>query len=220
MNFTREPIIETVITPKEGSRLVVRSSKVAGLEEHTIEALEVVSFGQALFFRSQERPKCFLLPVSDYEVLEVRETRMVLKAGPLEKGVKSGGGRESSAKKEKPEEELLVMETYGEEDIQPAAEESKETPPQELKSEKKRDRHRRRRRKGKLEGKEETLPTDDLGESYAEEGERPTFTSLIPPPSTLISESMASYKTNPEYSKTFIQQESDFPPPPPLLEDV
>lgn len=88
MDFTREPIIETVITPREGYRLVVRSSKGAGSEEHFVDALEVVSFGSGIFFRSLERPKPFIVPVSDYEVLEVREPRMVLKT-PGEQNVKA-----------------------------------------------------------------------------------------------------------------------------------
>ena len=79
VNFTREPIKETVITPKDGCKLVVRNSKGVGQEDYFVDALEVVSFGSALFFRSLERPKAFLLPVSEYEVLEVKETRMVLK---------------------------------------------------------------------------------------------------------------------------------------------
>lgn len=88
MDFTREPIIETVITPREGYRLVVRSSKGAGSEEHFVDALEVVSFGSGIFFRSLERPKPFIVPVADYEVLEVREPRMVLKT-PGEHGAKA-----------------------------------------------------------------------------------------------------------------------------------
>jgi len=88
VDFTREPIIETVITPREGYRLVVRSSKGAGSEEHFVDALEVVSFGSGIFFRSLERPKPFIVPVSDYEVLEVREPRMVLKT-PGEQNAKA-----------------------------------------------------------------------------------------------------------------------------------
>jgi hypothetical protein len=76
--FTREPIIETVITARSGFRLVVRNSKCAQ-EENLVDALEVVSFGHALFYRCNERPKAFLVPVSDYEIYEVRETRLVLK---------------------------------------------------------------------------------------------------------------------------------------------
>lgn len=98
MDFTREPIIETIITPKEGYRLVVRSSKGLGQEEHFVEAIEVVSFGQAFFFRSKERPKPFIVPVADYEILEVREPRMMLKTQTPEGSVKIAGGRDASYK--------------------------------------------------------------------------------------------------------------------------
>lgn len=79
MDFTREPVIQTVITPREGFRLVVRSSKTQGLEEHFVDAVEIVCFGSATFFRSIERPKPFVVPATDYEVLEVREPRVMLK---------------------------------------------------------------------------------------------------------------------------------------------
>ena len=62
MNFTREPIIETVITPREGCKLVVRSSKANGQEDYFVDAVEVVSFGRSLFFRSQERPQVLYGP--------------------------------------------------------------------------------------------------------------------------------------------------------------
>ncbi len=98
MDFTREPIIETVVTPKEGCKLVVRSSKAGGQEEYFVDSVEVVSFGSSVFFRSQERPKAFMVPASDYEVLEVREARMVLKNVGLDRSIKIGGGRENNAK--------------------------------------------------------------------------------------------------------------------------
>lgn len=96
MDFTREPIIETVITSREGCALVVRSSKGSGQEEFFVDALEVVIFGNAIFFRSRERPKAFLVPATDYEVLEVRETRLVLKNVGLDRSIKIAGGREAS----------------------------------------------------------------------------------------------------------------------------
>jgi hypothetical protein len=95
VDFTREPIIETVITPKEGCTLVVRSSKSSGQEEYFVDAIEVVIFGNAIFFRSRERPKAFLVPATDYEVLEVRETRLVLKNVGLDRSIKIAGGREA-----------------------------------------------------------------------------------------------------------------------------
>ncbi len=96
MNFTREPIIETVITPREGCKLVVRSSKGNGQEDYFVDAVEVVSFGHSFFFRSSERPKSFLVPVSDYEILELKETRMILKNVSTERSIKIGGGREAA----------------------------------------------------------------------------------------------------------------------------
>lgn len=104
MYYTREPIVETVVTPKEGCKLVLRNSKKGReQEEFLVDAVEVVSFGSSLFFRSQERPKPFLLPVSDYEVLELKETKMVLKAVSHDRAIKIAGGKENpnQVKKEK-----------------------------------------------------------------------------------------------------------------------
>ena len=72
MDFTRQPVLETIITPREGFKLVVRSSKGNSQEEYFVEAVEIVTFGSATFLRSLEKPKCFLLPISDYEILEHR----------------------------------------------------------------------------------------------------------------------------------------------------
>lgn len=102
MNFTREPIIESVITPKEGCRLAVRNSKRGvGQEDYFVEAIEIVSFGNAIFFRSTERPKSFLVPVTDYEIIELKETKMVLKSATVEKAIKIGGGEEKQTSKKR-----------------------------------------------------------------------------------------------------------------------
>ena len=79
MDYTREPIIETVITPKEGCKLVLRNTKGTSQEEYFVDAVELVTFGTTHFFRSLERPKPFLIPTTDFEVLEVREPRMIFK---------------------------------------------------------------------------------------------------------------------------------------------
>ena len=55
MNYTREPIVETVITPKDGFKLIIRNSKGSKQEEYAVDAVEVVSFGQSMFFRSLEK---------------------------------------------------------------------------------------------------------------------------------------------------------------------
>lgn len=218
MYFTREPLIETVVTPREGYKIVVRNTKGAETEEYFVDALEIVSFGPALFFRSLERPKCFMVPVSDYEILEVRETKLVLKAAPLEKGVKIGGGREPLPKVSKEEKE--EEEPFGHEPIEEVESESdsllEAAPIVESKIEKRKERRRQRRRKGRHEEKEDInaelkpiVPFDDLSESYKNGNhdefeeprpvrtliEPPPFAALIPPPSTLISDSLSLIKT-------------------------
>jgi hypothetical protein len=227
VDFTREPIIETVITPKEGCKLVVRSSKSNNQEEHFVDALEVVSFGHSLFFRSLERPKAFLVPVTDYEILEVREARMVLKNVGIDRAIKIGGGREGQMRPTKEQviekAEISVTETTTEEEVIATAQASTEKP-QEGRIDKKRDRRRNyRRRRGSREGVEEV--TQEVGEPHkvelpepikSEEEKSPLaqqvittsiLTSLLPPPPTLISETIARYKDNILFKDAFYVKE-------------
>ncbi len=206
MNFTREPIIETVITPREGCKLAVRSSKGNGQEDYYVDAVEVVSFGHSFFFRSQERPKSFLVPVSDYEIIELKETRMVLKNVATDRSIKIGGGRETPPRPQQQQRE------------EPRDEEQR--PPMDRKRDK-----RRRGRRGR--GGHEPLPSDSReahprDQEYPQdreyspeealpereessepspvlEGEEkiqaPSFISkLFPPPPTLIKETLSRYK--------------------------
>ncbi|NGX46782.1 MAG: hypothetical protein K1000chlam3_00146 [Chlamydiae bacterium] len=183
MNFTREPIIETIITPKEGHKLVIRNTKGSGGEEYLVDAIEVVSFGQSFFFRSQERPKPFLVPVSDYEVVEAKETRVVLKNATFERSIKIGGGKV-------PKEKAVAAESEAQE---PAAVEQR--------LEKKRERRRHRRRRP---GSEETkIKEEKPAKEKAIEGggaddetkiSSSTVRRFIPPPTTLISDKIAKEK--------------------------
>jgi len=133
VDFTREPIIETIVTAREGYRLVIRSSKNIGQEEHFVDAVEVVSFGNAFFFRSLERPKPFLVPVVDYEILEVREPRMVLKTPVHEGSVKIGGGRDRDREREREApREAPQPKSY--------REETRREPPKEIQRERERER--------------------------------------------------------------------------------
>lgn len=200
MNFTREPIIETIITPKDGYKLVVRNSKGGSQEEYHVDAVEVVSFGHSFFFRSLERPKSFFVPVSDYEIIETKETRVVLKNVNIERSIKIGGGRQEPTRKESIPEETAA----GAEEA--AIETSSETP-QFSKNERKRERRRHRRSR---RAQEERLATSETQketpqpavEMAAEGGgandetqvSSSMFTSLFPPPPTLISETIARYK--------------------------
>ncbi len=185
MNFTREPIIETIITPREGFKVVVRSSKGAGEEEYSVDAVEVVSFGNALFFRSQERPKPFLVPVSDYEVVELKEARVVLKKATIDRSIKIGKGKEVKA--EPAVEESIVQEVATE-----------------AKVDKKKDRRRMRKRrssderielKERVEGSEPTAAKEVILP--------PPISTLFPPPTSLISESISRYK---EINKEIFQK--------------
>lgn len=122
MDFTREPIIETIITPKDGCKLVIRSSKSGGQEEFFVDAIEVVSFGSSFFYRSLERPKAFLVPASDYEVLEVREARMVLKNVATDRSaIKIGGGREAPMRQNQTKEAAAPQKEREREDVQQPA---------------------------------------------------------------------------------------------------
>jgi len=227
VDFTREPIIESVITPKDGWTLVVRSSKSSGQEEYFVDALEIVSFGTSLFFRSCERPKSFLVPVTDYEVLEVRETRLVLKNASVDRAIKIGSGREFSPRQHKEPPEIIseppmahVAETatpnvtVSSPELQAAADGN-----QDSRLDKKRERKRNYRRKRSREGvafreeEDPSLQATKNGEGIdAESSIEPdaaalplssVISGLLPPPPTLISETIARYKDNALFKDAF-----------------
>ena len=181
MNFTREPIIETVITPKDGYKLIVRNSNSNNQEEYSVDAVEVVSFGKSFFFRSLEKPKAFLLPVGEYEIFETREICAVLKKPQIEKSIKIGGGKvEPSKPKEKP----VVREVVA---TEPEAEIKEES--------KKRKRIRKRHQNEDKERKE--LQTEKVATGEAVQKAPPFLTprgTLLPPPKSLISEQIGRYK--------------------------
>lgn len=188
MHFTREPIIETIVTPREGYKLIVRSSKIETREEYLVEAVEIVSFGTAYFYRSTEKPKPFLLSISDYEVVETREAKLSLKTAGVEKGIKIGGGKKETV------DESVIEEPLLEEEPRP---------------EKKRERKRNRRRRRGEERVEETVAASEVADPYdtfievaqhpdhdrlVDEPNEPvippshSLNMLLPPPPTLISD--------------------------------
>lgn len=188
MDFTREPVIETVITPKEGHKLVVRSSKGSSQEEYFVDSVEVVSFGTSYFYRSSEKPKSFFLPCIDYEILEVRETRMTLKTVNTERNIKIGGGRPAPKERER-EREAPVEETTSH---------AEEEPRQEKKRERKRHmRKRRGRDEQETEKVEAPKPVESLGDTESPAEPRQPASTIIrqllsPPP--LISETIGEYR--------------------------
>jgi len=229
VDFTREPIIETIITPKEGCKLVVRSSKNTGQEEYFVDAVEVVSFGQASFFRSLERPKPFLVPVSDYELLEVREARMVLKSVGTDRSIKIGGGRESVSRVIRGNDRENNVEISpvikAETPLTVLVEASSEVKPEERPAvEKKRDRRRQYRKRRGGQATDKTEGAELIGEQVEDEGNLvpfiedeveiiktgPTqFSSLLQPPPTLISETIGRYRENALFKSAFFLDEED-----------
>jgi len=174
VNFTREPIIETIITPKEGFRLVIRNSNGNSQEEYSVNSVEVVSFGKSFFFRSLEKPKAFLLPVSDYEVLESREIRTVLKKPQIDKPIKIAGGKASGKSREK--------------EVSSEKESRGALPEEPQKRERDKTSHRPRF------AKKEDLSSSKEGPAPKEQGVPPIRRTLLPPPTSLISEQISRYK--------------------------
>lgn len=204
MNFTREPIIETVITPKDGYKLTIRSSRGGSQEQYCVDAIEVVSFGKSMFFRSQERPKSFLLPVTDYEVVETKDARVMLKNAPLEGSIKIGGGKVAPKQPQQPKE---IAEDKNPAVAAPRGPEGRED--------------RSRRRKGALRRRRPEEANEGEQEPTAQE--QPILRApmeLKPPPivgSIGETEKKTTAEEPPLISSTMFK--SLFPPPPGLISD-
>jgi len=209
VNFTREPIIETIISPKEGCKLLVRNSKGGSNEEYYVDAVEVVSFGHSFFFRCLERPKSFLVPATDYEIMEVKEARVVLKNVSHERSIKIGGGRDAPVRpvrEQPPEKEFESEEEEVEEGVVEQAPDNR--------PDKRRDRRRRRHRRSpdQADERQERRPNEQSALPKEKETQAPLiegegggaaaeakvsatmFSALFPPPPTLISETISRYK--------------------------
>jgi hypothetical protein len=178
VNFTREPIIETVITPKEGYKLLIKNSKGGDEEEYLVDAIEIVVFGRAYFFRSQERGNPFLFPVSDYTVIEVKEMKVALKNVSMEKSIKIGGGSPN-------------MNNKGDDNM----------------SDRRRNKRRRKHFEDKGQQQQQALPqateaivennganVEEVLKNKEEDKQPPVFKKMFPPPSTLIKEKLHQAK--------------------------
>jgi hypothetical protein len=176
---------------------VIRSSKGGTQQEdYFVDAVEVVSFGQSFFYRSLERPRPFLVPVSDYEVLELKETRTVLKNASMERPIKIAGGKDASKS----------FNGTSQIEAQPQSSEAK-----------KGDRRRRNRRGRDRQELNESAPQEEttlskespIDEELDEntmtdaiESKAPSVISkLFPPPSTLIRDKLSRYEPKPTSSQ-------------------
>lgn len=210
MDFTREPIIETVISPRDGYKILIRNSKEANQEEYLVNAVEIVSFGSALFFRCLEKtPRAFLLPIADYDIIEVKEARMVMKNISTDKPIKIAEGNKPTPKEMTPApKEIPPPPKNDKEEVKLSENENK-------KSSKKR--HSRKRRSGKsLNEKELIVDKEAVGAAEVQsEDFEPTASHEDKPAEKKI------HKREKHESKHFQENRTgDMPSAPPVVVSV
>lgn len=180
MNFTREPIIETVISTKDGFKIAVRNSKCIESKEYIVDAVEIVSFGTALFFRCREKPNVFLVPVADFELTEVKETRFVLKSSSLDKTIKIHSTKEHLHRSLKEDLEENLVEG-GESPGEPSNIEAQDAGS----SEGRKKRNRKRKNRSSKSAKETPEGTDNVVNEGDKGGDNKDETSVSSPSSVI-----------------------------------
>lgn len=217
MHFTREPIIESVLSARDGYKLVLKNSKLSSTTDISAEVIEIVSFAGTLFYRSQDRSKNFLLPASDFEISEIKDARLVLKNISLEKSSKLQNIQKEAVASESTfdEEEAKVDENQGQVEVEASTQAIASGQNNRLERRRERRRNRRRRHSEERQNDEkkeagtlETNGQDEVVEKVQLDETSSTnvapVLNLIPPPTTLISQTLARYKEKP--------QETEVPP--------
>ena len=222
-------LLKQLLPPKKGVNWLSAAAKASGQEEYFVDAVEVVSFGHSLFLSLSGKAKSISSACEDYEILEVREARMVLKNVGVRK-VDQDRRRPRVAPK-------LPKEVLHErpEPLAPPAEEVPALAGEEAsllrrRMDKKRGRRHYRRRRGREEllpkkarlSESSALPEEGeahppLEEAKGEQAALPTealeattsivLSSILPPPPTLISETIARYKDNAMFKGAFFVRE-------------
>jgi hypothetical protein len=199
VHFTREPIIESILSARDGFKLVLKNSKTSNSAEISAEVIEIVSFSGSVFYRSQDRSKNFLVPAADFEIAEVKDARLVLKNISLDKSNKMQNPPKEQALQVTEDEE--ISESNPETDLDSELPKAGASPSQANRLERRRERRRNRRRRHTDEKKDNA--TDSTSEENGaesldkEESSGPMVIptlNLIPPPTTLISQTLARYK--------------------------
>lgn len=208
MNFTREPILETIIAAKEGFKLKLKSTKNDGAIEYLVDAVEVVSFGTTFFYRSGEPAHTFFVPAQDFEIVQVRQARLMLKT-PVDKAVKIAGGAEagkkpapekvSEKKKKKASKEIKNTNPVEKKEAAEVPAEKKEAA--DISAEKKEQRpassnkkgskSRNTRRDAPKENKN-TVESEVAGKDIVQPS---MFSHLLRPPEALISDTIGQYQS-------------------------
>ncbi|WP_284441466.1 GrgA family transcription factor [Chlamydia gallinacea] len=212
MYFTRDPVIETVITSREGYKLSVRNTKHLSQDPFVVEAVEVISLGNTCFFRNCDHSKPFIVPAADYEVMEIRDTKINLKAVGLDRGIKIAGGREALIKLPKAAPVVTIDESSSE--VVEEAVELPSTPlhnnPRKEKKERKGDKWKEKKKQCRRKSSKETGTSDVVEDTYdelsSEEPQENTISepkargqkkfALLPPPPKLISEIISPIATD------------------------
>ncbi len=201
MNFTREPILETIISAKEGFKLKLKSTKSENSPEYLVDAVEVVSFGQTFFYRSAEPAHTFFVPAQDFEIVQERQARLMLKT-PTEKSIKIAGGdmtknnpSENGENKKKGKSKNKPPQKKVEEVVAEDAPIKVEEPsaPGEKKhfKEKHQKRHHEKHNNNKPFNKNEKPPVQAEGGSIPQSS---IFSHLLRPPEALISDNIQKYQ--------------------------
>jgi hypothetical protein len=201
MNFTREPILETIISAKEGFKLKIKSTKNEGGTEFLVDAVEVVCLGTTFFYRSGEPSHTFFIPAQDFEICQVREARLLLKT-PTEKAIKIAGGAEGGEKSKehnqqnsKPHKEKVQEKKVEQNKQEPNKQEPKgEANVQKKHQEQKEVKQKQEKKPHPIHHQKKSIQTNADAEIAPKEAAPSIFSHLLTPPEALISESIHKYQ--------------------------
>ena len=205
MNFTREPILETIISAKEDYKLRLKSTKNEGSAEYLVDAVEVVCFGTTFFYRSGEPAHTFFIPAQDFEIEQVRQVRLALKT-PTETNIKIAGGSEGSNKqfsekskdnkKHKPSRENhneKIAEKTNDLEVETHLEEKTENDAPKPHSKEK---HSKRSQNKKISKDRKKAEKEAAIATTSDQTPQPSiFSHLLRPPEALISDSIHKYQS-------------------------
>ncbi len=220
MNFTREPILETIISAKEDYKLKIKSTKHEGSAEYLVDAVEVVCFGTTFFYRSGEPAHTFFVPAQDFEIEQVRQVRISLKT-PTETNIKiaggaEGGNRPASEKSKENRKEKPVKDHHHDKGVEKATDSdvksnTEEKAEVETTKAPSKDKHLKRSQNKRMSKDRKKAEKEAAGVTSTEQTPQTSiFKHLLRPPEALISDSMHKYQSiinSQNEKRTFVPSE-------------
>ena len=193
MNFTREPILETIIAAKEGFKLKLKSTKHEGAAEYVVDAVEVVSFGTTFFYRSGEPAHTFFVPAQDFEIVQVRQARLMLKT-PVDGAVKIAGGADAGKKSspDKGPEKKRKKVKPAKAEKRPAVENAEEKKEGSVENLEKKPKAKTQKRSPAKDTKRKAPGTEPVDKEVVQPS---MFSHLLRPPEALISDNISQYQS-------------------------